>query len=407
MKDPSRLRLAYFVTHPIQYQAPLLRQISAQPDIELKVYFSSDFSVRGYVDPGFGVNIAWDTPLLDGYRYEFLTKRRLSSVRHERQISSGIFRSLSEGHFDAVWVHGYHTFDSIQVLLACGVLRLPVLLRAESHLHDRPRSALKTAARSAFFPILRQAVSAVLPIGKLNGLYWHHHFGEDFPAFDMPYAVDNEFFQSQARKASPRREELRAELGLAPGRPVLLFASKLQSRKRCLNLVEAFLSLRGLSPDPYLLIIGDGEDRPSIERRISGNDRIRMLGFRNQSELPRFFDLCDMFVLPSVHEPWGLVINEAMNASRAVVASDQVGCQPDLVRDGVNGCVFRATDIPSLTEALHRALASPERLARMGAESLRIVNEYSFDRDIAGLRSALRWIVPEWRSPNVEKEVGS
>src|SRR6202035_3262796 len=130
---------------------------------------------------------------------------------------------------------------------------------------------------------------------------------------------------------------------LKPGLPIFLFASKLQSRKRCIDLVEAFLRLSpGVDPPAYLLIAGDGEERSAIERRISesGTQNIRMLGFQNQSEMPRLFDLCDAFVLPSIYEPWGLIVNEVMNAARAVVISDQVGCGPDLLRDGVNGFVF-------------------------------------------------------------------
>src|SRR6202453_2686290 len=68
----NKVRLAYLVSHPIQYQAPLLRRIAQEPDIDLKVFFSSDASVRGYVDKGFGVHVQWDTPLLEGYNYSFL-----------------------------------------------------------------------------------------------------------------------------------------------------------------------------------------------------------------------------------------------------------------------------------------------------------------------------------------------
>ena len=58
-------RLAYLVSHPIQYQAPLLRRIAREPDIDLTVLFGSDFSVRGYQDRGFGVAVQWDVPLLE------------------------------------------------------------------------------------------------------------------------------------------------------------------------------------------------------------------------------------------------------------------------------------------------------------------------------------------------------
>src|SRR5579862_3050032 len=66
------VRLAYLVSHPIQYQAPLLRRIAAEPGINLTAYFMSDFSVRSYKDPGFGVDFKWDVPLLEGYKSVFL-----------------------------------------------------------------------------------------------------------------------------------------------------------------------------------------------------------------------------------------------------------------------------------------------------------------------------------------------
>ncbi len=204
----------------------------------------------------------------------------------------------------------------------------------------------KLLAKEAFFRMLRSQVSAVLAIGEANARYWRHYLGEEMPIFRMPYAVDNDFFQRRAAEAVAGRDALRAELGLEPGRPVILFASKLQERKRCADLVEAHRLLG--QPRPYLVIVGDGEERQRLEQQAAGDPDIRFLGFRNQTELPRYFDLCDVFVLPSRHEPWGLVVNEAMNAGRAVVVSDDVGCQQDLVREGETGAVFPVGDVAAL-----------------------------------------------------------
>ena len=71
-------------------------------------------------------------------------------------------------------------------------------------------------------------------------------------------------------------------------------------------------------------------------------------GFVNQSELPALYAASDVFVLPSENEPWGLAVNEAMCASLPVVVSREVGCAPDLVRDGVNGYTPAAGDIAGL-----------------------------------------------------------
>lgn len=72
-KDKRRLRVAYLVSHPIQYQAPLLRYITANSQlIDLTAIFLSDFSVQGYKDKDFGERVVWDIPLLEGYASQVL-----------------------------------------------------------------------------------------------------------------------------------------------------------------------------------------------------------------------------------------------------------------------------------------------------------------------------------------------
>ena len=171
------------------------------------------------------------------------------------------------------------------------------------------------------------------------------------------------------------------------------------ARKRCSDLLEAFLKLsqtNRLEPLPYLLIVGEGQERATLESRAdeARPGDIRFLGFRNQSELPGFYDLCDLFVLASVDEPWGLSINEVMNAGRPEIVTSEVGCQKNLVQDGVNGCVIPAGDIDTLAESIRTMLASRETRRAMGAQSLRIVNEYNFEQNVAGLRQALHAVTP-------------
>lgn len=395
------VRIAYFVSHPIQYQAPLLRQIAQSGDIDLTVFFFSDMSVGGYTDKGFGgVKVKWDTPLLDGYHYEFLPGvRKTGGLGFARPVSHGILSRLRRGNYQAVWVHGYHTLNCLHAIVAARLLGLPVLLRSDSSMDDRPRGALKLMAKQVFFRMLRPAVSCALTVGSRNEAYWKMYLDSSTPIIRMPYAVDNAYFRQRTAEAAGRREELRRSLNLDAGLPVILFASKLQTRKRCIDLVEAFLRLApegGGEPPAYLLIAGDGEERGAVERRIaeSGSKHVRVLGFQNQSELPRLFDLCDVFVLPSIHEPWGLIVNEVMSAARAVVVSDQVGCAPDLIRDGENGFVFPALDVEGLSQVLRHFIDDPSLAARMGESAAESILEFSFERNVEGLRQALRLSVP-------------
>jgi len=257
---------------------------------------------------------------------------------------------------------------------------------------------MKLAVKRVFFRWLKDRVSAVLSVGDENSAYWRYYFGDSMPQFPLCYAVDNDVFQRQCAAAAGTREEFRRELRLEAGRGVILFAAKLIARKRCGELLEAYFKLAAASEGrpPYLLIVGDGEERAMLEAqaKTAGVGDVRFLGFRNQSELPRFYDLCDVFVLASVDEPWGLAINEVMNAARPVIVSDEVGCAKNLVRPGVNGFVVRAGDVEELAESLRDVFADSARARAMGEESLRIVNEFSFEQNVRGLRAALAAVRP-------------
>lgn len=397
--DRPKVRLAYLVSHPIQYQAPLLRRIAMEPDIDLTVLFGSDFSVRAYKDLGFGVEVAWDTPLLEGYRSEFLRPLRdTGQVSPLAPISRGLYRRLQQADgspaFDALWIHGYASANSLQAILAASALGIPVLLRAESWLADRTRSPWKLAAKSLFFRTLRSGIAAVLPIGTVNAQYWSHYFGSSVPQFTMPYAVDNGYFAGLAKEAASRTQELRTDLGLDARRPVILFASKLQKRKNADHLLEAYrrlISAKSLQDQPYLVIVGDGEQRSALESRASELhlDGVRFAGFRNQSELPGFFQMADVFVLPSQHEPWGLIVNEAMACGCAIIVSTDVGSHADLVTDGVEGCIFPVGDVAALTAALQRVFATADTAEHMGACARKRIAQWTYEQDVQGLRSAL------------------
>jgi glycosyltransferase involved in cell wall biosynthesis len=399
-----RARLAYLVSHPIQYQAPLLRRIAKEQDIDLKVFFGSDFSVRGYRDAGFGVGVKWDVPLLGGYQHEFLPRLRdVGNAGFASPVNYGLIRRLRGEEFspafDALWLHGYSTVNAMQGILAGKALGIPVLLRAESWLGDRGRSGVKLVMKKIFFEGLKHMVHAVLPIGRLNAEYWSYYFGDEVAQFAMPYAVDNGYFAERASAAEGGRGALRAELGLDPDRPVILFAGKLQPRKHCDHLIEAYARLSRApngEPNAVLVVVGDGEERAALERQAAetGLKSIYFLGFRNQSELPRFFNLATVFVLPSRHEPWGLIVNEVMNAARTVIVSDDVGAAPDLIEDGVNGCIYPFGDVEALAHGLCHVLETPGRAAAMGQSAFERIQRWSFEEDVQGLRQALEHVVP-------------
>jgi len=390
------LRLAYFVSHPIQYQAPLLRRIAAEPDIQLKVFFYSDFSLKAYQDTEFGKLIEWDIPLTEGYDYQFLDCWGSKQWRSWRQqpVARDILKQLKQGQFDAVWVHGWLHICSLQAILAAEQLGIPVLLRGEAHGLKEPTHPVKKWAKKSFLTWLFKKVAGFLYIGKLNYQFYRSYGVSEKSLFPMPYAVDNDFFQKQAMLARTNREALRKSLNLEPNRPIILYTAKLIEKKRPQDLLAAYqlLSSDGVQePEPYLLFVGDGilRSRLEAEAKATGWHSIRFLGFRNQSELPAIYDLCDVFVLPSSFEPWGLAVNEVMNAGKAVVVSDKVGCALDLVLEGENGRTFPVGDIAALADALHWGIQHSNSAEDI---SLKRIQSWSFHENLQGLKRALDYL---------------
>jgi glycosyltransferase involved in cell wall biosynthesis len=272
-------------------------------------------------------------------------------------------------------------------------LGLPVLLRGESLPDFQPHRGLRRKFRDAFCRRLFERVAGFLCIGASNRDFYTQFGVEKDRLFSMPYAVDNAFFQARCAEARPQRESLRQSLGLRPGRPVLLFAAKFTPVKAPEELLSAFARVYNrfaADSAPYLLFVGDGPLRDTLEEQARPlGDAVRFLGFRNQSELPAFYDLCDVFALPSRFEPWGLVVNEAMNAGRPVIVSDRVGAGPDLVEEGVNGFIYPSGDVDALASRLRQVLESSALRVKMGERGLERITSWDFEADRRGLVEAL------------------
>lgn len=294
-------------------------------------------------------------------------------------------------------MYGYAHMTNLRAMAWAKALHIPVLVRAESQAGGVQRSATTTPIKEKALPWLFKQVDGFLAIGSENRAYYRRYGVSDERIWSMPYTVDNTFFQERIAQVRPERERLRASLGLTPGRPIILYVSKLTARKRAADLLDAYVRL---SPDgkqepiPYLLFVGSGETREALEAKAAsfGWSSIRFLGFKNQSELPAFFDLCDVFVLVSENEQWGLVINEVMNAGKPVIVSEGVGAASDLVSDGKNGFIVPVGDVATLSNRLTRlttAEGASDLTQEMGKCSRQRIDTWSFKEDLAGLEAAV------------------
>lgn len=173
--------------------------------------------------------------------------------------------------------------------------------------------------------------------------------------------VDNSHFFRINSKSSP---------------PVLLCVARFSTEKNLLTLIQAFKASL-LYSKWQLLLVGGGPQQPEIEKLISNDAQIQLRTWVGYDELPYVYSMATAFVLPSIFEPWGLVVNEAMAAGLPVLVSKQCGCQPDLV-DETNGFVFDANAPDELITALNQlAETDGNILKNMGENGLEKIKSFS------------------------------
>jgi glycosyltransferase involved in cell wall biosynthesis len=387
-----QIRIAFLNTHPIQYFAPLYAYLNQDDDLAVSGLYLSDYSIRGGTDRSFRTEVKWDIDLLAGYEARFIAgaARRNEPKGFFSIVAPQLWRQVRAGGFDALVVHGHTPAAMMVAIAAAKRAGMPVFIRGETHLGLR-RSAVKSALRQPVMRALYNILDGVLAIGSANAAFYRTIGVPEKRIFMMPYAVDNARFTAESCLMGAERKALRAALGVEDDRPIILYAGKFQARKRPDNLLHAAARLNREGCLFHIAMVGSGELESELRALAAqlGMSNVHFPGFFNQKALPRTYAACDVFVLPSENEPWGLAINEAMCAGLPIIASSEIGCVPDLVRDGVNGRTFAAGDTISLAGALRPLLDDRELRRKMGHSSRDIIARWSYAECREGLRAAL------------------
>jgi glycosyltransferase involved in cell wall biosynthesis len=333
--------------------------------------------------------------LLDGYPSTIVRPARPSD-RFDSQHFRGLdvpamSQAIGDARPDVVVVFGWYSVTLVRAINAARRLGIPVLYHGDTNLQSAPGGWRRPlwVAKTRW---LLGRFSGYLSVGVRSAAFLRFFGVPDDLIFSTPHAVENARFADAcaARRSPERRADLRRTLGLPQDAFVVLFAGKLEPKKHPLDLVHA---AHAMQPHPHLVIAGsgplEGEVRATAERLGIG---LTMLGFINQSEMPRIYAAADCLALPSdARETWGLVVNEALASGLPCVMSDQVGCAPDLGGEATGGVY--ATAEPTTKISLFADALSSVRDRIAGGHDfgpachVRAV-EHSFAQATAGLERA-------------------
>ena len=227
----------------------------------------------------------------------------------------------------------------------------------------------------------RRAHAYLAKLGVPEGRIWER--------YDV---VDNAYFALQAERLRTGADVLRMQAGLPP--QYFLYVGRFAPEKNLLFLLEAYRRYRQMHPAGWgLVLVGDGPQRDQLRHAATAHGLTGVVwpGYKQFDQLPPYYSLAGCFVLPSILEPWGLVMNEAMACGLPVIASRRCGSAADLVQEGRNGFTFEPTDSGQLAELMGRVGAlSDAQLAAMGLASREIISQWTPEVWASQLACAIR-----------------
>jgi glycosyltransferase involved in cell wall biosynthesis len=356
---------------PSPYQRDIFQALAACDNLTLSVYYLEQQSPDSpwpqatlqpfeHILPGF-----WFS--LGGARFHIVTKWP-SLNRHQVIILNSLTSSLT------------------QTYLRNRPPKQKAIFWAE------PLRTQQTRIRRAIQSLLTSPINqadAIVAIGSWANACYQELF-PSIPRFNIPYHCElGPFFQQPTVVDRTAAET------------VFLFCGQIIPRKGVDILIRSFDALIRAGLPARLLLVGR---RADLDRMLglaspATRERISYQGFVDPIDLPELFAKAHVFVLPSRHDGWGVVVNQAIAAGLPVICTDAVGAGLDLVKDGVNGFRIPADDTERLIEAMKFFIEDRQSRSDFGAASRTLAEEWTPQRGAEKWLAVLRKVLVQDAHP--------
>lgn len=372
------------------YQVALFRKLTDHPMFDVTVYFCSDEALKAVdVQKMYKVNAPWgdESELLEGYDYQFLKNYSPdpSYLKWPHGLMNiGIFNEIRKQRPDGVVLMSWLNFTWWTAIAASRIFGVPFYYLTDANIDGEMTGSRKKRWIKRLFlgKIIFKWASGFLCAGTANKKLYEFYNVPENKLMDFAYSWGYESLLDVSSDLRQKKFEIRQELGIPNDKEVILYSGRLSPEKSPFHLLDAYRSMD--STDKALVFVGDGNLRAGMEEYVAEHnlESVYFSGFKDRKEIPKYFAMADVLVLPSRRETWGMVINEALCMGLPVIVSDQVGAGKDLVRDGYNGFLFHHEDPEGLSNALNRFFALPEEQKKgFSDRSVEIISEW-VNRDL-------------------------
>ena len=357
----TRTKVAILHNLPAPYRLQLFEKLLKDDELDVRIFFTGRPRSN---------RPSWTSDFHSGdSRIIFLPEIALpikGGSADALNLNSGIGR-IFKWKPDVVVLYGYQEFTNILVAMLCSILRIPYVLSAEI-------SGVWTSTRIGRIskPVVRAVVSrasSLAPASRSAADFFRSLSGNGREMRIIPPIPDVEALAARAASVKQRSIAIRSRLGFA-GRFGIVFVGRLENYKGIQEMFDALDMVVTRDPNAVLLVVGKGSLQQLVESRCRTHNRNCIyLGSLDDNALLEVLVSCDLHILPSWHEAYGVICAEALSCGVPSVVTATSGCS-DLIEDGVNGFIIEPRNATLLAEAILKVSTSHSLLQSMKGSAL-------------------------------------
>jgi len=365
----KKIKVLILHNYMAPYRFPLFREISKNSELDLTVYFMSHSAK----------NRRWKVqPKKLGFKYEVLPKIEFSFLGRDlfTYIINYTFPiKFLKSNFDVVISAGWLDFASQIGFLLCKLTNKKFIIWSESTINE---SSWRRYITFPFVKFLVKQSDACVAIGTRSKEYLLKLGSISEKIFVGFSTVDIDLFRTKSKIYKKERKVIRKKLGIKTKR-VVLYVGQFIERKGIIYLLKAFEELNKKYKDVTLLLVGYGPLKEKLIDYVEehGLHNVIFISHIEVQKMPQMYSVADLFVLPSIEETWGLVINEAMACGLPVVTTEMVGSSVDLVKNFYNGLVVPERDYLSLHQSIQEIITDTKAITTMSKNSEELILNFT------------------------------
>ena len=359
----NKLRVLVYHNSLSPYRLPLFRALSQSPGYQFQFLFPTKVEE----------NRQWKFPDELDANFNVLSARKIRSRHGTLYLWMGLQKIVEK--YDLLVLNDHLNMPELALQTNAIFNRVPVI-RWIATTRNSLEGMLRVKVKSKAF--LNRVADSILVTGREAWDYAFETTNHKENIYVCNNVIDNAIYRRAREVPENKVLELKHKFGLKG--IVISYCGRLISCKGLdllLKAAERIASKLSFS----ILLIGDGPLREELENtfKVSNRHRMYITGYTDPADIPIYYSLCDVLVLPSFVDTWGMVVNEAMAAGVPVICSTGAGASRDLIRHGKSGMIFKKGDVDGLTAAMELLLSSKALRKSMVKEADKILEHFTIE----------------------------